>query len=53
MLTAGTDIKELMTTSAAVLLAIAFTFGAVAAYLWRGGAAEEKAIARSLRVPTS
>ncbi len=52
MLTAGTDIKELITTSAAVLLGIAFTFGAVAVYLWRGGAAEEKAIARSLRLPT-
>jgi DMSO/TMAO reductase YedYZ heme-binding membrane subunit len=53
LLTAGTDVKAIMTTSAAVLLAIAFTFGAVAVYLWRGGATEEKAIARSLRVPTS
>ena len=51
MLTAGTDVKAIITSSAAVLLGIALTFGAVAVYLWRGGVAEEKAIARSSRIP--
>src|SRR3954454_12128851 len=44
MLTAGTDAKAVIASSAAVLLAIALTFGSVAVYLSRGDAAEEKAI---------
>jgi len=36
-----------------VLLGIALTFGSVAVYLWRGGVAEEKAYARSARLPSA
>ena len=35
MLTAGTDVKALVASSAAVLLGVAVTFGSVALYLWR------------------
>lgn len=52
MLTAGTDVKAVITSSAAVLLAIAMTFASVAVYLWREDAAAGKAFARSARVPT-
>ncbi len=51
MLTAGTDVKAILTSSAAVLLGIALTFGSVAVYLWRTDAAEEKAVSRSARIP--
>src|SRR4051794_17906261 len=35
MLSAGTDVKALLASSAAVLLGVAATFGSVAVYLWR------------------
>jgi DMSO/TMAO reductase YedYZ heme-binding membrane subunit len=35
MVTAGTDIRAVVTTSAAVLLGIVVTFGSTALYLWR------------------
>jgi DMSO/TMAO reductase YedYZ heme-binding membrane subunit len=35
MVTAGTDIRAIMATSAAVLLGIVVTFGSTALYLWR------------------
>jgi DMSO/TMAO reductase YedYZ heme-binding membrane subunit len=51
MLTAGTDARALMATSAAVLLGVAVTFGSVAVYLWRSDPGEPRAIARPARVP--
>jgi predicted ferric reductase len=53
MLTAGTDVKAIVTSSAAVLLAVTATFGSVAVYLWRTDAAEARALARSTRIPTA
>ena len=51
MLTAGTDAKALIASSAAVLLGVAITFGSVALYLWRSDPGEPRAIARAARVP--
>jgi DMSO/TMAO reductase YedYZ heme-binding membrane subunit len=51
MLTAGTDVKALIASSAAVLLGVAVTFGAVAMYLWRTSPNEPRALARTARVP--
>jgi DMSO/TMAO reductase YedYZ heme-binding membrane subunit len=51
MLTAGTDVKALLASSAAVLLGVAITFGAVALYLWRSDPGEPRALARAARVP--
>ena len=51
MLTAGTDARALVATSAAVLLGVAVTFGSVALYLWRSDPGEPRALARSARVP--
>jgi sulfoxide reductase heme-binding subunit YedZ len=47
MLTAGTDAKALIASSAAVLLGVAITFGAVALYLWRSEPGEPRALART------
>lgn len=52
MLTAGTDAKALIASSAAVLLGVAITFGSVALYLWRSDPGEPRAIARPARVPS-
>jgi len=52
MLTAGTDVKALVASSAAVLLAVAAIFGSVALYLWRNDPGEPRALARSPRIPT-
>ena len=49
MLTAGTDAKALIASSAAVLLGIAATFGAVAVYLWRNDTSGTRAVTRSVR----
>jgi DMSO/TMAO reductase YedYZ heme-binding membrane subunit len=46
MLTAGTDVKALVASSAAVLLGVAVTFGCVALYLWRN---EPVAVGESIR----
>src|SRR5215471_5009929 len=35
MVTAGTDVRSVLATSAAVLLGIVVTFGSTALYLWR------------------
>jgi DMSO/TMAO reductase YedYZ heme-binding membrane subunit len=51
MLTAGTDAKAVMASSAAVLLGVAITFGSVAMYLWRSDPGEARPAARSNRVP--
>jgi DMSO/TMAO reductase YedYZ heme-binding membrane subunit len=51
MLTAGTDAKALIASSAAVLLGVAITFGAVALYLWRSDPGEPRALARAARLP--
>jgi DMSO/TMAO reductase YedYZ heme-binding membrane subunit len=51
MLTAGTDAKAVLATSAAVLLGVAVTFGSVAMYLWRSAPAEPRAVVRPARVP--
>ena len=47
MLTAGTDVKALVASSAAVLLAVAAIFGSVALYVWRNETGEPRALARS------
>jgi predicted ferric reductase len=47
VLTAGTDVKALVASSAAVLLGVAVTFAAVAAYLWRS----DRGRPRPLRPP--
>jgi DMSO/TMAO reductase YedYZ heme-binding membrane subunit len=52
MLTAGTDAKALIASSAAVLLGVAITFGAVAVYLWRSDPGEPRALARAARLPS-
>ena len=51
MLTAGTDVKALIASSATVLLGVAVTFGAVAMYLWRTSPNEPRALASTARVP--
>src|SRR5256885_4240676 len=53
MLTAGTDAKALVASSAAVLLGVAATFGAVALYLWRSGPTATGAVASPARVPVA
>jgi hypothetical protein len=52
MLTAGTDAKALVASTAAVLLGIATVFGSVALYVWRNDAVEQRTVTRSARVPT-
>jgi len=47
MLTAGTDAKAIITSSAAVLLGVAVTFGSVALYLWRTDPGEPRALPRT------
>jgi predicted ferric reductase len=51
MLAAGTDVKALVASSAAVLLGVAVTFGCVALYLWRSGPTERRAVSPRSRVP--
>jgi DMSO/TMAO reductase YedYZ heme-binding membrane subunit len=52
MLTAGTDVKAVVASSAAALLGIAAVFGSAAVYVWRNDADQQRAVARSVRVPT-
>jgi predicted ferric reductase len=52
MLTAGTDVKALVATSAAVVLGIAVAFASVALYVWRNDIGTGQAGARSARLPT-
>jgi DMSO/TMAO reductase YedYZ heme-binding membrane subunit len=51
MLTAGTDVKAVVTSSAAVLLTIAAVFGSVALYVWRNDTTDTRAVAPTSRVP--
>jgi len=44
MLTAGTDVKAVMASSAAVLLGVAIAFGSVAVSLWRSDPGEPRAV---------
>jgi DMSO/TMAO reductase YedYZ heme-binding membrane subunit len=53
MLTAGTDVRALVASTAAVMLGVAAVFGSVALYLWRHDIGEPRAVARSGRVPTA
>src|SRR3954453_20274639 len=46
MLTAGTDAKAVLASSAAVLLGVAVTFGWVAIYVWRNDPGEPRPAAR-------
>jgi DMSO/TMAO reductase YedYZ heme-binding membrane subunit len=50
MVTAGTDVRALIASTAAVLLGIAVAFGSIAVYVWRNDVGEGRAVARS--VPT-
>jgi DMSO/TMAO reductase YedYZ heme-binding membrane subunit len=52
MLTAGTDVKALLASTAAVMLGIAAVFGGTALYAWRQDIGEPGGTNRSLRVPT-
>jgi len=53
MLTAGTDVKAVITSTAAVLFGIAVVFGALALYVWRNDTGEDRALARSARIPSA
>ena len=53
MLTAGTDVRALVASTAAVMLGVAAVFGSVALYVWRHDTGEPRAVARSGRVPTA
>jgi len=52
LLTAGTDVKALMASTAAALLGIGVVFGAAALYVWRNDAGGPRAVARVPRAPT-
>jgi predicted ferric reductase len=52
MLTAGTDVKALMASTAAALLGVAAVLGSVALYVWRSEEVERRPPSRSVRVPT-
>ncbi len=52
MLTAGTDVKALIASTAAVMLGIAAVFGSTALYVWRQDTGEPRVANRSVRVPT-
>ena len=52
MLTAGTDLKALVASTAAVMLGVAAVFGSVALYVWRHDTGDPRAVARSARIPT-
>jgi DMSO/TMAO reductase YedYZ heme-binding membrane subunit len=52
MLTAGTDAKALVASTAAVMLGVAATFGATAVYVWRHDADEPRTVVRPHRVPS-
>jgi DMSO/TMAO reductase YedYZ heme-binding membrane subunit len=53
LLTAGTDAKALLASTAAVLLGSAAVFGSVALYVWRNDAGEPRPAAGSPHVPTA
>src|SRR3954453_945583 len=48
MLTAGTDTKAVLASTAAVMIGIAVVFGSVALYVWRNGTPPSLASARSV-----
>ena len=52
MLTAGTDAKALVASTAAVMLGTAAVFGSAALYVWRSDAGEPRRVAPARRVPT-
>jgi DMSO/TMAO reductase YedYZ heme-binding membrane subunit len=54
MLTAGTDVKAVVASTAAALFGIAAVFGSAFMYVWRQDAEQQRAVARSTRtrVPT-
>ena len=52
MLTAGTDVKAVVVSTAAVMLGIAAVFGSAALYVWRQDTGEPRAVARAARMPT-
>jgi DMSO/TMAO reductase YedYZ heme-binding membrane subunit len=52
MLTAGTDVKEVVVSTAAVMLGIAAVFGSAALYVWRQDTGRPRAVTRSARMPT-
>lgn len=49
MLTAGTDVKTIIASSAAVLAGTAVVFGSAAMYLWRTSPAQPRVVARANR----
>jgi DMSO/TMAO reductase YedYZ heme-binding membrane subunit len=53
MLTAGTDVKALVASTAAAMLGVAAVFGSAALWVWRNDAGEAKALSRSARIPTA
>jgi hypothetical protein len=53
MLTAGTDAKALLASTAAALLGVGAVFGSTALYVWRNDEGETRAIAHRPRVPTA
>jgi DMSO/TMAO reductase YedYZ heme-binding membrane subunit len=53
MLTAGTDAKALLASTAAALLGVGAVFGSTALYVWRNDEGETRAIAHCPRVPTA
>jgi DMSO/TMAO reductase YedYZ heme-binding membrane subunit len=53
MLTAGTDAKAVLASTAAVMIGIAVVFGSVALYVWRNDVDQPRAVTRSSRIPTA
>jgi predicted ferric reductase len=53
MLSAGTDAKAVLASTAAALLGTAVVFGSAALYVWRSDTGEPRAVTRSSRIPTA
>lgn len=53
MLTAGTDVKALIASTAAAMLGIAAVFGSAALYVWRNDSGATQPVARSPRSSTA
>jgi DMSO/TMAO reductase YedYZ heme-binding membrane subunit len=52
MLSAGTDVKAIVASTAAVMLGLAAVFGATALYVWRTDTSQPRPVTRSRRIPT-
>lgn len=53
MLTAGTDLKAMLASTAAAMLGVAAVFGSAALYVWRNDAGAPRTVGRSPRIPAA